>query len=378
MDVTRWDTSSCTQHGYELCYRPRGPAREVSRGTLSAGPRKYRDAVASYCANVRAVVITEPGGPEVLAVHEVPEPESGPRDLTVQVAAAGVNRADLLQRQGHYPPPAGAPPWPGLEVSGTVVGVGADAAAHGWAVGDRVAALLPGGGYAERVVVPAGLALRIPDEVPTVDAAALPEGVATVWSNLRAARLSPSETLLVRGGSGGVGSLAVQIAHALGTRVLATAGGPQRTARLGALGAASSFDHRLPGLADRVLAATDGHGADVILDVLGAGGLAENLEMLAEDGRLVVIGLQQGRRGELDLSVLMARRAAVLGTMLRSRPLDQKLAIVEGVRRHVWPFVEDGSVRPVVHARLSFDEAPEAHRLLESGEAFGKVLLVPR
>ncbi|WP_426594044.1 NAD(P)H-quinone oxidoreductase [Cellulomonas sp. McL0617] len=326
---------------------------------------------------MRAVVITEAGGPEVLAVRDVPEPEPGPNDLTVEVAAAGVNRADLLQRLGQYPPPPGAPSWPGLEVSGRVVEVGAGVAGDGWRVGDRVAALLPGGGYAERVAVPAGLALPIPDELATIDAAALPEGVATVWSNLRAARLSPGETLLVRGGSGGIGSLAVQIAHALGTRVLATAGGPERTARLGALGAASSFDHRLPGLPDRVLSATDGLGVDVILDVLGAGGLAENLGMLAVDGRLVVIGLQQGRRGELDLSVLMAKRAAVLGTMLRSRPLEEKVAILDGVRRHVWPFVEDGTVHPVVHARLPFDQAPEAHRLLESGEAFGKVLLIP-
>ena len=255
--------------------------------------------------------------------------------------------------------PPGAPPWPGLEVSGTVVAVGAGAAEDGWSVGDRVAALLPGGGYAERVVVPAGLALRIPDGVSTVDAAALPEGVATVWSNLRAARLSPGETLLVRGGSGGVGSLAVQIAHALGTRVLATAGGPQRTARLGALGAASSFDHRLPGLrrpGPRRDRTRRGSTSSSTCSVRAA--LAENLAMLADGGRLVVIGLQQGRRGELDLSVLMAKRAAVLGTMLRSRPLDQKVAIMDGVRRHVWPFVEDGSVRPVVHARLPSTRPP--------------------
>jgi putative PIG3 family NAD(P)H quinone oxidoreductase len=326
---------------------------------------------------VRAVVITGAGGPEVLAVQDVPEPEPGPHDLTIEVAAAGVNRADLLQRQGQYPSPPGAPPWPGLEVSGTVVAIGAGVATAGWQLGDQVAALLSGGGYAERVAVPAGLVLPVPDGVSTIDAASLPEGVATVWSNLRAARLSPGETLLVRGGSGGIGSLAVQIAHALGTRVLATAGGPQRTARLGALGASSSFDHRLPGLPDRVLAATGGQGVDVILDVLGAGALAENLAMLADDGRLIVIGLQKGRRGEIDLSALMAKRAAVLGTMLRSRPLDQKVAIMDGVRRHVWPFVEDGSVHPVVHARIPFDEAREAHRLLEAGEAFGKVLLIP-
>jgi NADPH2:quinone reductase len=326
---------------------------------------------------VRAVVITKPGYPDVLAVDEVAEPAPGPLDLIVGVAAAGVNRADLLQRAGHYPPPPGAPVWPGLEVSGTVVARGDGLGADDLQVGDRVAALLAGGGYAERVAVPAALALRIPEGVPTVDAAALPEALATVWSNLRAARLSPGETLLVRGGSGGVGSVAVQLGHALGTRVLATAGGPQRTARVRALGAHVALDHREPDLVARVLEATGGRGVDVVLDVLGAGGLADNLAMLADDGRLVVIGLQQGRRGELDLSVLMAKRAAVLGTTLRSRPHEQKVAIMDGVRRHVWPFVADGSVRPVVHARLPFEQAADAHRMLESGEAFGKVLLIP-
>jgi putative PIG3 family NAD(P)H quinone oxidoreductase len=324
---------------------------------------------------VRAVVVTEPGGPDVLAVRDVPPPEPGPADLLVAVAAAGVNRADLLQRQGHYPPPPGAPAWPGLEVGGTVLAVGADVA--GWRVGDRVAALLAGGGYAEQVAVPADLALRVPEGVDLVEAAALPEALATVWSNLRAARLGPGETLLVRGGSGGVGSVAVQLAHALGTRVLATAGGPERVARVAALGADVALDHREPDLAARVLEATGGRGADVILDVLGAGGLAENLAALADDGRLVVIGLQKGSRGELDLGRLLAKRAAVIGTMLRSRPHEQKAAIVDGVRRHAWPLFASGAVRTPVHAVLPFERAADAHRLLETGEAFGKVLLVP-
>ncbi|WP_456789785.1 NAD(P)H-quinone oxidoreductase [Cellulomonas sp. P5_C5] len=326
---------------------------------------------------MRAVVITEPGNPDVLAVQDVPDPVAGPRDLIVRVAAAGVNRADLLQRTGHYPPPADAPPWPGLEVSGTVVARGHALGDDDPQPGDRVAALLAGGGYAELVAVPAELALRLPDDLSTVDAASLPEALATVWSNLRAARLAPGESLLVRGGSGGVGTVAVQLARALGTRVLATAGGPERTARVLALGADVALDHREPDLVDRLREATGGRGADVVLDVLGGGGLADNLAMLADDGRLVVIGLQQGRRGELDLSVLMAKRASVLGTMLRSRPLEQKVAIMDGVRRHAWPFVEDRWVRPVVHARLGFDQAAAAHRLLESGEAFGKVLLIP-
>jgi putative PIG3 family NAD(P)H quinone oxidoreductase len=326
---------------------------------------------------VRAVVITKPGGPDVLAVDDVPDPVVGAQDLLVEVAAAGVNRADLLQRAGHYPPPAGAPAWPGLEVAGTVVERGPGLGDDDLQVGDRVAALLGGGGYAELVTVPAALALRVPEELPLVDAAALPEGLATVWSNLRAARLSPGENVLVRGGSGGVGSIAVQLAHALGTRVIATAGGPQRTARVRDLGADVALDHREPGLVERVRDATGGHGVDVVLDVLGAGGLADNLAMLADDGRLVVIGMQQGRRGELDLAALLTKRASILGTMLRSRPHDQKVAIMDGVRRHVWPFVAAGSVRPVVHALLPFDRAADAHRMLESGEAFGKVLLIP-
>jgi len=301
----------------------------------------------------------------------------GPRDLLVEVAAAGVNRADLLHRAGHYPPPAGAPAWPGLEVSGTVVARGGALGPDDLRVGDQVAALLAGGGYAERVAVRAELALRVPEGLSTVDAAAFPEALATVWSNLRAARLSPGESVLVHGGSGGVGSVAVQLAHVLGTRVLATAGGPQRTARVRELGADVALDHREPGLVDRVREATAGHGVDVVLDVLGAGGLADNLAMLADDGRLVVVGLQQGRRGELDLSLLLARRASILGALLRSRPLAQRIAIMDGVRRHAWPFVADGSVVPVVHARLGFDHAADAHRLLESGEAFGKVLLIP-
>jgi putative PIG3 family NAD(P)H quinone oxidoreductase len=323
------------------------------------------------------VVITNPGEPDVLRVADVPEPVPGARELLVEVAAAGVNRADLLQRAGHYPPPQGAPAWPGLEVAGTVLARGDGLGPDDPQPGDRVAALLAGGGYAERVVVPVELALRLPEGMSTVDAAALPEAVATVWSNLRAARLAPGESLLVRGGSGGVGSVAVQLARALGSRVIATAGGPQRTARVRELGADVALDHREPGLVERVLAATEGHGVDVVLDVLGAGGLADNLAMLADDGRLVVIGLQQGRRGELDLSVLMAKRASILGTQLRARPHEQKVAIMDGVRRHVWPLVADGAVVPVVHARLGFDQAADAHRMLESGEAFGKVLLIP-
>lgn len=322
----------------------------------------------------------------MLRVAQVDDPAPGPGELLVEVAAAGVNRADLLQRAGHYPPPPGAPAWPGLEASGTVLAVGPvdapdDAArsaeAPAPAVGDRVAVLLAGGGYAERVTVPAALALPVPDSLDLVEAAGLPEAVATVWSNLRAAALAPGETLLVHGGSGGVGSVAVQVAHALGHRVVATAGGAERCARVRALGADVVVDHRRDDVRAAVLDATDGRGVDVVLDVLGGGALRDNVRLLAEGGRLVVIGLQRGARGELDLPALMARRGSVIATTLRDRPLADKARIMAEVRRDVWPLVRDGRVRPVVHATVPLAEAARAHEALDAGEVFGKLLLVP-
>ncbi len=322
---------------------------------------------------MRAIVITRPGG--FLDLREVPEPVVGPGDLLLEVAAAGVNRADLLQAAGHYPPPAGAPAWPGLEVSGTVAAVGPQVS--GWTVGDRAAALLPGGGYAQRVAVPAGLALRVPDELDLVDAAALPEALATAWSTFTRAGLAAGESVLVRGGSGGIGTVAVQVARVMGARVVATAGGPERCARVSGLGVDVVLDHRAPGFGDAVLAATDHRGADVVLDVLGAGGLAENLAALADDGRLAIIGLQKGRRGEIDLGLLSAKRGTVLAPLLRSRPLAQRLTIVAEVRTHLWPLVAAGGIRPVVHARLPLAQAGEAHRAMAAGEPFGKILLLP-
>lgn len=316
----------------------------------------------------------EPGGPEVLVPSDVdvPEPRSG--EVLIDVAAAGVNNADLLQRAGHYPPPPGAPSWPGLEVSGVVVAAGPDS---GWSPGDRVVALLDGGGYAQRAIAPAAQVLPVPDGVDLVDAAALPEAACTVWSTLAAAGLAPGQWLLVHGGSGGVGSLAVQVGAALGAHVIATAGGPERAARCRELGARVVVDHRADDFVAVVADATDGRGVDVVLDVVGAAYLERNLAALAVGGCLAVIGLQKGRRAELDLGALLSRRLTVLGTTLRSRPAAEKAGIVAAVRSEVWPLVADGRVRPVVHARLPLTEAARAHRLLAAGEVFGKLLLVP-
>jgi len=301
---------------------------------------------------------------------------AGPGQALLEVAAAGVNRADLLQRQGHSPPPAGAPEWPGLEVSGRVLAVGEGVSSV--REGEAVCALLSGGGYAERVVVDASLVLPVPRGVDLVEAAALPEAAATAWSNLvDLARLRAGESVLVHGGSGGVGSFAVQLAAALGARVLATARDEARCARVRELGAELAIPYADAEIPTAVREATEGRGVDVVLDVLGAGALGDNLRALATGGRLVVIGLQRGRKGELDLGVLLSRRLTVAGTTLRSRPLAERAAIVAALREHVWPLLEQGRVRPVVHRALPMDRAGEAHELLDSGEVFGKLLLVP-
>lgn len=325
---------------------------------------------------MQVIGFTRPGGPEVLAIRHEPDPAPPVGDdVVLEVAAAGVNRADVHQREGRYPPPPGAPGWPGLEVSGTVLAAGPDAR---WSPGDRVAALLDGGGYAQRVVVPSALLLPAPDGVSLPDAAALPEAACTVWATLvMSAGLRAGETVLVHGGSGGIGTTAIQVAAALGARVVATAGGPERAARCAALGADVVVDHRAQDFVEVVREATGGRGADVVLDVVGAAYLARNVEALATGGRLEVIGLQKGRRAELDLGALMARRASVHAATLRARPRAEKVAIVAAVGEHVWPMVAAGTVRPVVHERVPLAQARRAHELLEAGAVFGKVLLVP-
>jgi putative PIG3 family NAD(P)H quinone oxidoreductase len=323
---------------------------------------------------VRAITIREPGGPDVLTLSDLPDPVAGPGEVLVDVAAAGVNRADLSQREGNYPPPPGAPEHPGLEVSGWVSALGEGVT--GWSVGEPVCALLAGGGYAEKVAVPVGQLLPVPAGVALVDAAALPEVTCTVWSNVfMLAALRPGELLLVHGGSSGIGTMAVQIARQVGARVAVTAGSPAKLQACADLGAEVLVNYREQDFVDVVRAATGGRGADVVLDVVGASYLQRNVEVLAPGGRLVVIGLQGGRSAELDLAVLMAKRASIHSTGLRARPLDDKAAIVASVRDHVWPLLADGVVRPVVADRLPLAEAARAHTVLAESQHVGKVLL---
>lgn len=322
---------------------------------------------------MQAITIQEFGGPDALVWTEVPDPVPGPGEVIVDVRASAVNRADVLQRQGFYPPPPGAPPYPGLECSGVISAVGDDIA--GWAVGQQVCALLAGGGYAERVAVPAGQLLPVPDGVDLVDAAALPEVACTVWSNVvRRAGLTAGETLLVHGGGSGIGTFAIQLGSALGASVLVTARAVKHD-RLRALGAAHTVDYREQDFVEEVRQVTDGRGADVILDIMGAAYLERNVAALATDGRLMVIGMQGGRKAELDLGALLVKRATVAGTALRSLPLARKAEIVRGVREQVWPLIAAGQVSPVVDRRLPITDVAGAHRLVESNEHVGKVLL---
>jgi putative PIG3 family NAD(P)H quinone oxidoreductase len=324
---------------------------------------------------MHAIVITEPGGPDVLAWAEVADPVPGPGEVLIEVAASAVNRADLMQRQGFYPPPPGSPPYPGLECSGTVAAPGPGVTA--WSEGDQVCALLGGGGYAERVAVPAGQVLPVPRGVALTEAAALPEAACTVWSNVFGlARLAEGETFLVHGGAGGIGTFAVQLAHARGARVLCTAGSPEKMARCAQLGADRAISYSDEDFTEVVRDVTDGRGADVILDIMGASYLARNIEALATHGRLAVIGLQGGARAELDLGALLRKRASVHATTLRARPPAGKAAIVAEVREHVWPLIEAGAVIPVIDRVLPMADAAIAHKIVEAGTNIGKVLLV--
>ncbi len=320
---------------------------------------------------MRAIIATEPGGPEVLTVTELPDPEPRPGEVLVRVAATALNKADTLQRRGLYPPPPGASDVIGMECSGTVVALGEGV--DDWAVGDQVCALLAGGGYAELVAVPVGQVMPVPDGVDLVSAAALPEVACTVWSNVfMIAGLQPGDTFLVHGGSGGIGSFAIQLASALSARVLTTAGSAAKLEACRGFGADLAINYRDD---DFVAVVKEQGGADVILDNMGASYLGRNVDALAIEGRLVIIGMQGGTDGSLDIGVLLRKRGAVIATALRSRPGEEKSAICASVVEHVWPLVAAGQVRPVVHATMPLAEAAEAHRLMESSDHIGKILL---
>ena len=323
---------------------------------------------------MRAVRATEPGGPEVLTVVELPDLTPGPDEVLVDVVATAVNKADTLQRRGMYPPPPGASDVIGLECSGRVAALGEGV--EGWNVGDEVCALLAGGGYASQVVVPAGQLMPVPDGIDLVHAAALPEVACTVWSNVfMTADLSPGDSFLVHGGAGGIGTFAIQLATALSVKVFTTAGSPEKLAVCADLGADVTINYRDEDFVTVVEEVTGGRGVDVILDNMGAKYLDANVSALADDGRLVVIGMQGGVKAELNLGKLLNKRASVIATSLRGRPLDQKAAICAEVVEFVWPLVADGRIKPVVHEVLPLDEVSRAHEIVDASSHVGKVVL---
>ncbi|MEY2242795.1 NAD(P)H-quinone oxidoreductase [Streptomyces sp. BF23-18] len=322
-----------------------------------------------------AITIPEPGGPEALVWDEVPDPVPAEGEVLVEVVASAVNRADLLQRQGLYNPPPGASRYPGLECSGRIAAVGPGVL--GWSVGDEVCALLAGGGYAQKVAVPAGQLLPVPAGLDLRQAAALPEVTCTVWSNVfMVSHLRPGETLLVHGGSSGIGTMAIQLAKAVGAKVAVTAGTREKLDFCAELGADILINYREQDFVEEIERATSGAGADVILDNMGAKYLDPNVRALAVNGRLAIIGMQGGIKAELNIAALLNKRAAVSATSLRARPLGEKAAIVAAVREHVWPLIDSGHVRPVVDRELPMSDAAGGHRVLEESSHIGKVLLV--
>jgi NADPH:quinone reductase len=322
---------------------------------------------------MRAVEISRPGGPDVLTLVTRPVPTPGPGEVLIRVAGAGVNRPDVLQRLGKYPPPAGASDLPGLEVSGWIVETGEDVP---WSAGEAVCALLAGGGYAEYCVAPAVQCLPAPRGLELAEAATLPATVLTVWTNVfERGALAPGERFLVHGGSSGIGTTAIQLAAAHGAQVFATAGTARKCAACEALGAELCVNYREDDFVERIRERTHGAGVDLVLDMVGGDYVARNIDLLAEDGRLVQIAFLKSPRTEVDLSFVMRKRLTVTGSTLRNRPVAEKGRLARAVRDRVWPLVEEGRVRPVIHARLPLDRAADAHRLMESGAHVGKILL---
>ena len=328
----------------------------------------------SIPTTMRVVEITDFRSAENLRIGERPVPTPAIEELLVRVEAAGVNRADVMQRRGNYPPPPGASDVLGLEVSGVVAALGDGVG--GWSVGDRVCGLVTGGGYAEYCVVPVPQALPIPEQVDTVHGAALPEACFTVWTNVfERGRLVDGESFLVHGGSSGIGTTAIQLGHLTGARVFATAGSEEKCAACERLGAERAINYHREDFAAALMVATDGRGVDVILDMVGAPYLQSNLDSLAADGRLVLIGLMGGVKAEVNLAKLMSRRLVITGSTLRSRAVSEKGAIADAVCAHIWPWVSDGQFKPQIHATFALKDAAEAHRVMEASQHIGKLVL---
>ncbi|HLV29048.1 MAG TPA: NAD(P)H-quinone oxidoreductase [Burkholderiaceae bacterium] len=323
---------------------------------------------------MKAVEISQPGAPEVLKAVERPMPEAGPGEVLIKVSAAGVNRPDVFQRKGNYPPPAGASDLPGLEVAGEIVA--GDAAAGGFKVGEKVCALLAGGGYAEYCVAPVEQCLPIPAGLSELEAAGLPETYFTVWSNVfDRGRLAAGETLLVHGGASGIGTTAIQLAKAMGHTVFATAGSDDRVKAIEELGADLGINYRSQDFVEEVKKATGGRGVDVILDMVAGDYVLRNINCLADDGRIVIIATLGGIKAEIDAGQVLRRRLTVTGSTLRPRPVAFKGAIAKNLREHVWPLLEAGKIRPIIHATFPLAEAYKAHAMMESGDNIGKIIL---
>ncbi|KAL5579334.1 hypothetical protein UlMin_011776 [Ulmus minor] len=325
---------------------------------------------------MKAIVITSPGDPEVLKLEDVEDPELQNDEVLIKVEATALNGADTGQRKGLYPPPKGSSPYLGLECSGTIEALGKDVSR--WKIGDQVCALLSGGGYAEKVAVPAGQVLPVPPGVSLKDAAGLPEVACTVWSTVfMMSRLSAGETFLVHGGSSGIGTFAIQIAKYLGVRVFATAGSQEKLSACKDLGADVCINYKTEEFVDRVKEETGGKGVDVILDCIGASYFRKNLDSLTYDGRLVIIGFMGGVVSEIDLRVLMSRRLTVQAAGLRYRSKENKAEIVSEVEKNVWPAIVEGKLKPVICKYYPLAEAAEAHRLMEASSHIGKIILLP-
>lgn len=324
---------------------------------------------------MHAIEISQPGGPEVLRWVERPDPVPGPGEVLIEVAAAGVNRPDVFQRQGSYPPPQGASDLPGLEIAGRIIG--GDPAAGGFQMGEPVCALVTGGGYAQYCVAPAVQCLPIPDGLSLIEAAALPETYFTVWTNVfERGALAPGETLLVHGGASGIGTTAIRLATALGHTVYATAGSDERVSAVESLGAARGINYKTRDFVEDIRELTQGRGVDVILDMVAGDYLPRNIDILADDGRLVIIALLGGAKGTLNCGQLMRRRLTVTGSTLRARPVAVKAGIARALRERVWPLLSAGTIRPVIHATFPLQEAARAHAMMDAGEQVGKIVLV--